>query len=97
MGLGIFVYTATLLLFSCSSTDLDVQEPSNIQKILLDAVKRGNVVKVSLGLCVLPNSIPTLPQIFVKKKFYSCIYLTDILCWTKFSYPLIPNPGDGKP
>lgn len=58
MGLGIFVCTATLLLFSCSSTDLDVQEPSNIQKILLDAVKRGNVVKVSLGLCVLPNSIP---------------------------------------
>ena len=60
-GLSVFVATATLLLFSCSSTDLDVQEPSNIQKILLDAVKRGNVVKVSLGLCVPPNSILVSP------------------------------------
>ena len=33
--------------FSRSSTDLDVQEPTNIQRVLLDAVKRGNVVKVS--------------------------------------------------
>ena len=41
-----FMYTATLL-FSHSSSDLDVQEPSNIQRVLLDAVKRGNVVKVS--------------------------------------------------
>lgn len=62
MGLGIFVCTATLLLFSCSSTDLDVQEPSNIQKILLDAVKRGNLVKVSSKF----NSL--LTSNFCKKK-----------------------------
>ena len=32
---------------SNDSSDLDVQEPSDIQKLLLDAVKRGNVEKVS--------------------------------------------------
>ena len=49
--------------FSYSSTDLDVQEPTNIQRVLLDAVKRGNVVKVSLVVAPqYPHSVPITPN-----------------------------------